>query len=130
MRFDRIDWNRAFFKTYYEKRSFGQLLVNFNRIRVIHVSLFWFYTTYNSPTVCQPECGHSSTLTWSTTALGVAVATLIMNVATHAEFSYIPTTWNDTLHRTHRLLFLLVTLALPSTSLSWRISQVAVDPSL
>ncbi|KAH9170459.1 hypothetical protein EDB89DRAFT_2071986 [Lactarius sanguifluus] len=26
MRFDRIDWNRAFFKTYYEKRSFGHLL--------------------------------------------------------------------------------------------------------
>jgi hypothetical protein len=49
MRFDRIDWNRAFFKTYYEKRSFGHLLVNFNRIWVIHVSLFWFYTSYNAP---------------------------------------------------------------------------------
>ena len=35
-----------------------------------------------------------------------------MILATLAEFSYIPTTWNSTFHLTHRLLFLLVTLAL------------------
>ena len=112
MRFDRIDWNRAFFKTYYEKRSFGHLLVNFNRIWVIHISLFWFYTSYNAPTIYQPKRGHSAALTWSATALGGAVATVIMILATLAEFSYIPTTWNNTSHLTRRLLFLLVTLAL------------------
>ena len=32
MKFDRIRWGQAFFKTYYEKRSFGHWLVNFNRI--------------------------------------------------------------------------------------------------
>ena len=35
-----------------------------------------------------------------------------MILATLAEFSYVPTTWNDTSHLTHRSLFLLVTLAL------------------
>ena len=49
---------------------------------------------------------------WSATALGGAVATTIMLGATIAEFSYIPTTWNNTSHLTRRLLFLLVTLAL------------------
>ena len=112
MLFDRIDWNRAFFKTYYEKRSFGHLLVNFNRIWVIHISLFWFYTSYNAPTIYQPKLRHSSALTWSATALGGAVATVIMILATLAEFSYIPTTWNNTSHLARRLLFLLVTLAL------------------
>ena len=112
MHFDRINWNRAFFKTYYEKRSFGHLLVNFNRIWVIHFSLFWFYTAYNAPTIYQPKRGHSSTLTWSATALGGAVATIIVILATLTEFLYIPTTWNNTSHLTHRLLFLLVTLAL------------------
>ena len=112
MRFDRIDWNRAFFKTYYEKRSFGHLLVNFNRIWVIHISLFWFYTAYNAPTIYQPKRGHSAALTWSATALGGAVATIIMILATLAEFSYIPTTWNNTSHLTRRLLFLFVTLGL------------------
>ena len=107
MRFDRIDWNRAFFKTYYEKRSFGHLLVNFNRIWVIHISLFWFYTAYNAPTIYQPKRGHSSASTWSATALVGAVATIIMILATLTEFSYIPTTWNNT-HLTRRLLFLLL----------------------
>ncbi|OCH95188.1 hypothetical protein OBBRIDRAFT_831040 [Obba rivulosa] len=98
MRFDRIDWNRAFFKTYYKKCSFGHLLVNFNRIWVIHVAMWWFYTAYNSPIIYN--------------ALGGAVATTIMICATLAEFSYISTTWNNTSHLTRRLLFLFITLAL------------------
>jgi 1,3-beta-glucan synthase len=44
MKFDRIDWPKVFFKTYLEKRSFFHLLVNFNRIWVLHISVFWYYT--------------------------------------------------------------------------------------
>ncbi|RPD75871.1 1,3-beta-glucan synthase [Lentinus tigrinus ALCF2SS1-7] len=110
MKFDRIDWNRVFFKTYFEKRSFGHLLVNFNRIWVIHISMYWYYTAYNSPTVYNGE--RSAAMRWSATALGGAVATIIMIAATLAEFSYIPTTWNNTSHLTRRLLFLAITLAL------------------
>lgn len=44
MKFDKIDWNKVFFKTYLEKRSMLHLLVNFNRIWVLHISVFWFYT--------------------------------------------------------------------------------------
>ncbi|KAJ8469972.1 hypothetical protein ONZ51_g8642 [Trametes cubensis] len=110
MKFDRIDWNRVFFKTYYEKRSFGHLLVNFNRIWVIHISMYWFYTAYNSPTIYKGE--QHPAMRWSATALGGAVATIIMIAATLAEFSYIPTTWNNTSHLTRRLVFLLITLAL------------------
>ncbi|KAK7021966.1 1,3-beta-D-glucan synthase, partial [Paramarasmius palmivorus] len=112
MKFDRIDWNRAFFKTYYEKRSFGHLLVNFNRIWVIHISMYWFYTAYNSPAVYAVNGQSTPAMTWSVTALGGAVATFIMILATLMEFSYIPTTWNNTSHLTRRLLFLLVTLGL------------------
>ncbi|KAL1948262.1 hypothetical protein VTO73DRAFT_12337 [Trametes versicolor] len=110
MKFDRVDWNRVFFKTYYEKRSFGHLLVNFNRIWVIHISMYWFYTAYNSPTIYNGEA-HAA-MRWSATALGGAVASIIMICATLAEFSYIPTTWNNTSHLTRRLIFLFVTLAL------------------
>ena len=110
MKFDRIDWNRAFFKTYYEKRSFGHWLVNFNRIWVIHIALYWYYTAYNSPTIYNGD--NSTAMRWSATALGGAVATVIMIAATLAEFSYIPTTWNNTSHLTRRLLFLAVTLGL------------------
>ncbi|EPQ51775.1 1,3-beta-glucan synthase [Gloeophyllum trabeum ATCC 11539] len=110
MKFDRVDWNRVFFKTYYEKRSFGHLLVNFNRIWVIHIAMYWFYTAYNSPTVYGGD--KSAAMSWSATALGGAVATTIMILATIAEFSYIPTTWNNTSHLTRRLLFLFITLGL------------------
>ncbi|KAF7292772.1 Glycosyltransferase family 48 protein [Mycena indigotica] len=110
--FERVDWNRVFFKTYYEKRSFGHLLVNFNRIWVIHVAMYWFYTSFNSPTVYAFRHVTSRAMTWSAVALGGAVATLIMILATIAEFWYIPPTWNNTSHLTRRLMFLFVTLAL------------------
>jgi 1,3-beta-glucan synthase len=112
MKFDRVDWNRAFFKTYSEKRSFGHLLVNFNRIWVIHVAMYYFYTAFNSPNIYRVEGRSSPAMTWSAVALGGAVATIIMILATLAEFSYIPTTWNNTSHLTRRLIFLFITLGL------------------
>lgn len=109
-----MDWNRVFFKTYLEKRSTSHLLVNFNRIWIIHISVFWFYTAFNSPKVYAPsnKTSPSAPMTWSATALGGAVATAIMIAATIAEFSYIPTTWNNASHLTSRLVFLLIVLAL------------------
>ncbi|TXT04826.1 hypothetical protein VHUM_04094 [Vanrija humicola] len=114
MKFDRIDWPNVFFKTYLEKRSFVHLLVNFNRIWVLHISLFWFYTAYNAKPLYAPknQLTPSTGMQWSVVALGGGVATLIMILATLAEFSYIPTTWNNTSHLTRRLLFLLVALAI------------------
>jgi 1,3-beta-glucan synthase len=76
---------------------------------------------------------HSSVLTWSATALGSAVATAIMILAAFVEFSYIPTTRNNSSHLTRRLLLLLFTLALtvgPTFYIATvRISRAA-DPSL
>lgn len=114
MKLMKVDWNRVFFKTYFEKRSIAHLLVNFNRIWVLHVAVFYFYTAFNSPKVYAPRNKNnpSAPMTWSATALGGAVATGIMILATLAEFSYIPTTWNNASHLTTRLIFLLVILAL------------------
>lgn len=114
LRFGRIDWNKVFFKTFFEKRSVAHLLVNFNRIWILHISAYWFYTAFNSPKVYAPKnkAFPSAPMTWSATALGGAVATLIMIAATIAEFSYIPTTWNNASHLTTRLIFLLIVLAL------------------
>jgi len=115
MKLGRVDWSRVFFKTYYEKRSFGHLLVNFNRIWVIHISMYYFYTAYNSPRAYDDADGNvNPAMSWSATALGGAVATIIMILATIAEFSYIPTTWNNTSHLARRLVFLFVTLGLTS----------------
>lgn len=114
MNLRRVDWNKVFFKTYKEKRSTAHLLVNFNRIWILHVAIYWFYTAFNSPKVYAPPNSQfpSPAMTWSATALGGAVATLIMLFATLAEFMYIPTTWNNASHLTTRFIFLLVILAL------------------
>ncbi|KAI6039063.1 glycosyltransferase family 48 protein [Pisolithus marmoratus] len=124
----RVDWNRVFFKTYYEKRSTAHLLVNFNRVWILHVATYWFYTAYNSPKVYTPSNMQFPTpaMTWTATALGGAVSTLIMIFATIAEFMYIPTTWNNASHLTTRLVFLLVILALtggPTVYIAWVGSQ-------
>ncbi|KAJ7598304.1 hypothetical protein C8J56DRAFT_1039157 [Mycena floridula] len=70
MKFDRIDWNRVFFKTYFEKRPFGHFLVNFNRIWVIRVTMFWFYV--NSLTIYAVNGVSVPAMTWSATVLGGA----------------------------------------------------------
>jgi 1,3-beta-glucan synthase len=112
MKFDRIDWARIFFKMYFEKRLFGHLFMNFNRIFVIHIAIYYFYMAYNMPNVYKMQGRNSAAMTWSATALGGAVATIIMIIAALFEFSYIPTTWNNTSHLMCRLIFLLVTLAI------------------
>ncbi|KAH9934747.1 1,3-beta-glucan synthase component-domain-containing protein [Fomitopsis serialis] len=114
MRLGKVNWNRVFFKTFFEKRSLGHLLMNFNRIWILHIAVYWFYTAFNSPKVytAPNKSQPSPAMTWSATALGGAVATLIMICATLAEFSFTPTTWNNASHLTTRLIFLLVVLAL------------------
>jgi len=90
------------------------LLVNFNRIWILHISVYFFYTAFNSPKVYAPRTKNdpSPQMTWSATALGGAVSTAIMLAATVAEFSFLPTTWNNASHLTMRFIFLLVILAL------------------
>ena len=64
--------------------------------------MYYFYTASNLPTIYQVNSQLSSTMTWSTTALGGAVNTIIMIFATLAKFAYIPTTCNNnTSHLTH-----------------------------
>lgn len=107
----QVTWNKVFFKTYKETRSWGHLLVNFNRIWVIHISLFWFYTAFNSPTLYTSNYEQQlnnppiSSHQWSAVALGGTVASLIMILATLAEWSYVPRRWAGAQHLTRRLLF-------------------------
>ncbi|EEB07877.2 1,3-beta-glucan synthase component bgs1 [Schizosaccharomyces japonicus yFS275] len=46
-----VQWNRAFYKTYYETRSWLHLMTNFNRIWILHFAVFWMFTAYSSPTL-------------------------------------------------------------------------------
>jgi 1,3-beta-glucan synthase len=108
-----VNWKKVFFKTYKESRSWFHMLVNFNRIWVIHVTTFWFYTSYNSPTLYtkgyEQEKNQKpfAASQWSAVALGGAIACLIMILATIAEWFYVPRRWAGAQHLTKRLLFLI-----------------------
>lgn len=112
-----VDWKKVFFKTYKETRSWWHMATNFNRIWVIHVSSFWFYTAFNSPTLYTHNYKQRvnnyphPAARWSAVGLGGTVAALIMIVATCAEWAFVPRQWAGAQHLTKRMLFLLVVLA-------------------
>ncbi|KAF1984047.1 glycosyltransferase family 48 protein [Aulographum hederae CBS 113979] len=113
-----VNWKKAFFKTYKESRSWFHMLVNFNRIWVIHISAFWFYTAFNSPTLYTKDYEQernqkpNAAAQWSAVALGGTVASIIMIMSTVAEWVYVPRKWAGAQHLTKRLFFLIGVFAL------------------
>jgi len=109
-----VEWKKVFFKTYKETRSWFHLVTNFNRIWVIHVTAYWFYTAFHSPTLYthnyrqrfndQPP----GAARWSAVGLGGAVASFIMIFATLCEWRYVPRAWGGAQHLTKRLLFCIL----------------------
>ncbi|EXJ85784.1 1,3-beta-glucan synthase component FKS1 [Capronia coronata CBS 617.96] len=118
LKLQEVNWKKVFFKTYKETRSWFHLVVNFNRIWVIHLTAFWFYTAFNSPTLYthnyQQQLNNKphAAAQWSAVGLGGTVATLIQIVATLCEWSYVPRRWAGAQHLTKRLLFLIGVFAL------------------
>lgn len=111
LKLKEVEWKKVFFKTYKETRSWFHLVTNFNRIWVIHVSSFWFYTAFNSPTLYTKNYKQRlnnqppAAARWSSVALGGAIASFIMIVATFAEWRYVPRAWGGAQHLTKRLMF-------------------------
>ncbi|KAK3319796.1 glycosyltransferase family 48 protein [Cercophora scortea] len=109
-----VHWKKVFFKTYKETRSWFHLLVNFNRIWVIHLTMYWFYTSYNCPTLITPNYEQQvnqsppDSAVWSIVGFGGAIASLVQILATLAEWSYVPRKWAGAQHLTKRLLFLIL----------------------
>ncbi|KAL2024990.1 hypothetical protein VTK56DRAFT_3689 [Thermocarpiscus australiensis] len=109
-----VNWKKVFFKTYKETRSWFHMLVNFNRIWIIHLTMFWFFTSFNAPTLITPNYEQQvnnappAAAQWSLVAFGGAIASLIQILATLAEWAYVPRKWAGAQHLTKRLLFLIV----------------------
>ncbi|KAK7542834.1 1,3-beta-glucan synthase component-domain-containing protein [Phyllosticta citribraziliensis] len=113
-----VNWKKCFFKTYKETRSWWHMLTNFNRIWVIHLTIFWFYTAFNSPTLYtshyeqQRNNKPNTPAQWSAVALGGTLASLIMIGATLCEWAYVPRRWAGAQHLTKRLFFLIGVFAI------------------
>ncbi|KAH7029328.1 beta-1,3-glucan synthase catalytic subunit [Microdochium trichocladiopsis] len=111
-----VNWKKCFFKTYKETRSWFHMLVNFNRIWIIHLTMFWFYTSHNAPALLvgkgiyeqQLDQSPPPSTQWSIVGAGGALAALIQILATCAEWAYVPRRWAGAQHLTKRLLFLIL----------------------
>ena len=51
LNFQNVVWKKVFYKTFLESRSWIHCITNFNRFWIIHFAPFWFFTTYNTPTI-------------------------------------------------------------------------------
>lgn len=108
-----VNWKKCFFKTYKEARSWFHLITNFNRIWIIHLTMFWFYTSFNAPTLLvkdyeqQVNQKPQAAKQFSVVAFGGALASFIQILATLAEWAYVPRRWAGAQHLTKRLLFLI-----------------------
>ena len=108
-----VNWNKAFFKTYKETRSWFHMATNFNRIWVIHLGAFWFFTAYNAPVLYthnyQQQLDNQPPPQKFLAAVGFggALVSFIQIVATLAEWRYVPRKWAGAQHLTKRLLFLI-----------------------
>ncbi|KAI1080277.1 glycosyltransferase family 48 protein [Whalleya microplaca] len=110
-----VNWKKCFFKTYRETRSWFHMLVNFNRIWVIHLTMFWFYTSHNVPELLVGQAYEQqvnqqppTSTQWSIVGAGGALAALIQIMATCAEWAYVPRRWAGAQHLSKKLMFLIV----------------------
>jgi 1,3-beta-glucan synthase len=117
VRLGEVAWDMVFFKTYKEIRTWFHLVTNFNRIWIIHGSLYWFYMAYNSPALYthnyqqlvnnQPLPAYR----WASAALAGSFATFIQLVATISEWFFVPRNWAGAQHLSRRFTFLLIIFA-------------------
>jgi len=109
-----IRWNKCFYKTYKEKRTWGHVILNFNRIWIIHFATFWLYTSLNSPTLYtknyQQHLNNKPTnqATLSVMALNGSISTFINILATILEFFFVPRRWPGAQPLLRKLLLLFL----------------------
>lgn len=116
-----VEWSRVFYKTYREVRNWMHCLTNFNRFWIIHFAPFWFFTTFNSPTLYTKDyiqlLNNPPTLQsrLSAVALGGTVSCVIQILATFFEWKFVPREWPGSQHLTKRMLGLLLCFLLNFT---------------
>ncbi|CAH6719405.1 1,3-beta-glucan synthase component Fks3p [[Candida] jaroonii] len=96
LKFGSIRWSSCFYKTFKEKRTWFHLFTNFSRVWIIHVVMYWYYTSYNAPTLYTVNYVQlldnkpPLQVTLTVISLGGFLSCLISFVATIFEYSFVP----------------------------------------
>lgn len=113
---ENCNWDKIFYKTYYESRSWFHCITNFNRFWIVHFTTFWYFTSLNAQTFYTANyhqlLDNPPTLqaTLSVMSLAGTIACLIQILATLFEFSYVPRKWPGAQYLGKRLLGLIILL--------------------
>ncbi|ODQ77130.1 glycosyltransferase family 48 protein [Babjeviella inositovora NRRL Y-12698] len=114
LRLGECAWADVFFKTYKEIRTWFHFVTNFNRIWIIHGSIYWMYTAFNSPTLYTKDYQQLlnnqplASSRWSSVALAGAFASFIQIAATICEYIFVPRKWAGAQRLTRRMMFLIL----------------------
>ena len=117
-RLHEVSWKKVFYKTFIESRSWSHTFANFSRIWIIHISMFWYYTTYNSPTLYtlryQQALDNQPTIQARLLVMSLAgaISVLISLVSTIYEFSFVPRKWPGCQPLFKRLMVLVLILVI------------------
>lgn len=118
-----VNWKSTFTKTYKESRTWLHILVNFNRVSVIHLCMFWYYTSihayplYSSSTDISFDAKPSIQVSLSIMSLAASFACLICLISTCLEAYFLPRRWpgaHPVLRRFSLLLVLFFLSFLPT----------------
>ena len=114
LRLGEVEWKNVFFKTYKEIRTWLHFITNFNRIWIIHGTIYWMYTAYNSPTLYTKHYVQTrnqqplASSRWAACAIGGVFACLVQIFATLFEWMFVPREWAGAQHLTRRMMFLIL----------------------
>ncbi|CCE82154.1 Piso0_002853 [Millerozyma farinosa CBS 7064] len=116
LRLGEVEWKNVFFKTYKEIRTWLHFVTNFNRIWIIHGTVYWMYTAYQAPTIYTKHYWQTlnnqptASSRWAAAAIGGIVASFIQIMATVFEWMFVPREWAGAQHLSRRLVFLILIL--------------------
>ncbi|CAC00551.1 1,3-beta-glucan synthase component bgs3 [Schizosaccharomyces pombe] len=113
-----IQWQRVCYKSFRESRTWLHFLHNFSRIWILHISVFWYFTVYNSPTIYTPNFHYlegtqpARAAKWCAPALAGAVASFISFLALILEAYFVPRNNPGAQPVIPRLIFVSILIAL------------------
>lgn len=119
-----IDWKKSLNKTYRERRTWIHVLTNFNRVWIIHVSVFWYFMSFNSPSLYTPnytpEKDPQLHIRLTIVAIGGVISALISLGASIAEFFFVQGSFKN-------ILLLIILTVLNSGSIVYNLGFLKWD---
>lgn len=114
LRLKRVDWGKVVRKTYKEKRTWMHVIVDFSRVIIIHLAMFWYYTSYHSYPLYTPRYDIAldnqpiALLRLTVMALAGALSTAINLCSVFLEFWFVPRNWEGAHPIPKRFFYLLL----------------------